>query len=546
MSATGRTLRCAIYTRKSTEEGLEQDYNSLHAQRDACAAYVLSQAGEGWTLLPDVYDDGGFSGGNMARPGLKRLLDDVEAGLIDVVVVYKVDRLTRALTDFSRIVDVLDRAGASFVSVTQAFNTTTSMGRLTLNVLLSFAQFEREVTGERIRDKIAASKKLGMWMGGNLPLGYDAAGRTLTINEAEAKTVRWIFGRYLEVGSVHKVAQELEAAGVVSKSWSTKAGVLRGGRKIDRGALFHILHNRTYVGEIPHKKTSYPGQHPAIVDRDVFDAVQARLAENDLKTRKPGEVRRPLKGAPFKGLIFDSAGNRMTPLEAARPGKTTYRYYVSSPIQAGRRQNLGAVTRISAHIVEEIVANRLHELKLCIQTEASPDWSAIRNLIDRVEVTSDAVTLQFDEAMLERASRNLGPQDRISIDRLERRGSDRILTIPVRVVKRGGAKVAIGPDGQSAIHHRATDPALSAALIRAEAWKRQLLTGQAKTLNQIAEAEGVTAAYAARTIRTAFLAPDLKAAILDGCLPAGLTLEAVTRQEMPLDWEAQRRLYAAG
>lgn len=235
MSPTGRTLRCAIYTRKSTEEGLEQDYNSLHAQRDACAAYVLSQAGEGWTLLPDVYDDGGFSGGNMARPGLKRLLDDVEAGLIDVVVVYKVDRLTRALTDFSRIVDVLDRAGASFVSVTQAFNTTTSMGRLTLNVLLSFAQFEREVTGERIRDKIAASKKLGMWMGGNLPLGYDAAGRTLTINEAEAQTVRWIFRRYLEVGSAHKIVQELEAAGVVSKSWSTKAGVLRGGRRIDRG-----------------------------------------------------------------------------------------------------------------------------------------------------------------------------------------------------------------------------------------------------------------------------------------------------------------------
>lgn len=545
MSPTGRTLRCAIYTRKSTEEGLEQDYNSLHAQRDACAAYVQSQAGEGWTLLPEVYDDGGFSGGNMARPGLKRLLDDVEAGLIDVVVVYKVDRLTRALTDFSRIVDVLDRAGASFVSVTQAFNTTTSMGRLTLNVLLSFAQFEREVTGERIRDKITASKKLGMWMGGNLPLGYDAAGRTLTINEAEAKTVRWIFGRYLEVGSVHKVTQELEAAGVVSKSWSTKAGVLRGGLRIDRGALFHILHNRTYVGEIPHKDTSYPGQHPAIVHRDVFDAAQALLAQNDLKTRKLGEVRRPQKGAPFKGLIFDSAGNRMTPLKAARPGKTAYRYYVSSPIQSGRRQNLGAVPRISAHIVEEIVANRLHELKLCIQNEASPDWLAIRNLIDRVEVTSDAVTLQFDEAMLDRASRDLGPHDRISIDRLERRGSDRILTIPVRVVKRGGAKVAIGPDGQSAIRHRATDPALGAALIRAEAWKRQLLTGEAKTLNQIAEAEGVTAAYAARTIRVAFLAPDLKAAILDGRLPVGLTLEAVTRHEMPLDWEAQRRLYAA-
>jgi len=270
------------------------------------------------------------------------------------------------------------------------------------------------------------------------------------------------------------------------------------------------------------------------------------LAENDLKTRKPGEVRRPLKGAPFKGIIFDSAGNRMTPFKAARPGKTPYRYYVSSPIQVGRRQNLGAVSRISAPIVEEIVATRLHELKLCIEVEASPDWSAIRNLIDRVEVTSDGVTLQFDEAMLERASRDLGPQDRIPIDQPERRGPNRILTIPVRVAKRGGAKVAIGPDGQPAIHHRAIDPALGAALIRAEAWKRQLLTGQARTLNQIAEAEGVTAAYAARTIRVAFLAPDLKGAILDGRLPVGLTLEAITRREMPLDWDEQRRLYAAG
>ncbi|WP_425992998.1 recombinase family protein [Brevundimonas sp. TWP2-3-2] len=545
MSQPGRTLRCAIYTRKSTEEGLEQDYNSLHAQRDACAAYILSQTGEGWTMLPEVYDDGGFSGGNMQRPGLTRLLADVDAGLIDVVVVYKVDRLTRALTDFSRIVDVLDKAGASFVSVTQAFNTTTSMGRLTLNVLLSFAQFEREVTGERIRDKIMASKKLGMWMGGVVPLGYEAAGRTLTINEAEARTVRWIFERYLERGSVHAVMLELEAADIRSKSWTTVAGVQKGGLTMDRGAVFHILHNRIYIGEITHKGASYPGQHPAIVDRELFDAAQALLAENDLKTRAPGEARRPHKGAPLKGLIFDSAGNRMTPLKVAAAGKPIYRYYVSSPLQIGRREGVGSLPRISANLIEELIVQRLNELKLCAPIDAAPDWLAIRNLIDRVEVTSDAITLQFDEVMLDLAIRDFGPQSRIAVDRIQRKGTAPILTIPVRMVKRGGAKVAIGPDGQSAIRTTKTDPALSAALIRAEAWKRQLLSGEVASLKEIARAENVTPAYARRVIRTAFLAPDLKAAILDGRQPMGLTLEALVRTEMPLDWEDQRRLYAA-
>ena len=545
MSQPGRTLRCAIYTRKSTEEGLEQDYNSLHAQRDACAAYILSQTGEGWTMLPEVYDDGGYSGGNMQRPGLTRLLADVDAGLIDVVVVYKVDRLTRALTDFSKIVDVLDKAGASFVSVTQAFNTTTSMGRLTLNVLLSFAQFEREVTGERIRDKIMASKKLGMWMGGVVPLGYEAAGRTLTINEAEARTVRWIFERYLERGSVHAVMRELEAADIRSKSRTTKAGVEKGGVTMDRGAVFHILHNRIYIGEIPHKGASYPGQHPAIVDRELFDAAQALLAENDLKTRKPGEARRAHKGAPLKGLIFDSAGNRMTPMKVAAAGKPIYRYYVSSPLQIGRREGVGSLPRISANLIEELIVQRLNELKLCAPIDAAPDWLAIRNLIDRVEVTSDAITVQFDEVMLDLAIRDFGPQARMPIDRLERRGTSPVLTLPVRMVKRGGAKVAIGPDGQSAIRTTKTDPALSTALIRAEAWKRQLLSGEVASLKEIARAENVTPAYARRVIRTAFLAPDLKAAILDGRQPFGLTLEALVRTEMPLDWEDQRRLYAA-
>jgi site-specific DNA recombinase len=268
-----KKLRCAIYTRKSSDEGLEQEFNSLHAQREACEAFVLSQVGEGWGVVAEVFDDGGYSGGNMDRPALKRLLAAVEQRRVDVVVVYKVDRLTRSLIDFSRIIEVLDRAGASFVSITQAFNTTTSMGRLTLNVLLSFAQFEREVTAERIRDKIAPSKAKGMWKGGMVPLGYDLADRRLVVNEPEADLVRLIFQRYLEVGSVGKLCAEMQAADVRSKHWTTASGREMGGRLLDRGALFHILHNRLYVGNIVHKGETYSGRHTALIERSIFDQV---------------------------------------------------------------------------------------------------------------------------------------------------------------------------------------------------------------------------------------------------------------------------------
>jgi DNA invertase Pin-like site-specific DNA recombinase len=545
MKPAARAIRCAIYTRKSSEEGLDQDYNSLHAQRDACAAYVMSQAGEGWTLLPDVYDDGGFSGGNMDRPGLKRLIADVEAGRIDVVVVYKVDRLTRALTDFSKIVDVLDRAGSSFVSVTQAFNTTTSMGRLTLNVLLSFAQFEREVTGERIRDKIAASKKLGMWMGGGLPLGYDAAGRTLAINEEEAKTVRWVFERYLELGSSRKVVAELARAGVLSKRTTSKAGVVRGGIPIQRGPLFHMLKNRTYVGEIPHKDTSYPGQHPAIVERELFDAVQALLSENDRKTRVPGERRKAHKGAPLMGLIFDSAGNRMSPTTARQKNKPTYRYYASTAVQLGDPAKAGAVPRVSAPVIEDLIVERLRELRIPAAVGRAPDWDGVRDLIHRVEVVADGINIELDQPALERAGRDLPVAHRPAFDRLDRSGERPSLIIKARLVLRGGSRIAVGPDGQPALKRAMIDPALSSALIRAEAWKRKLLTGEVESLSVIAEAEQVTAAYARRMIRPAYLSPQLKASILDGRQPSGLTLEAITKTDMPLDWNEQRLLYAA-
>lgn len=543
MKTPARPIRCAIYTRKSTEEGLEQDYNSLHAQRDACAAYVLSQAGEGWTLLPDIYDDGGFSGGNMERPALKRLMAEIEAGRIDVVVVYKVDRLTRALTDFSRIVDVLDKAGASFVSVTQAFNTTTSMGRLTLNVLLSFAQFEREVTGERIRDKIAASKKLGMWMGGGVPFGYDPDGRTLSINQAEAETVRGIYQRYLELGSVHLLCRELADQGVLSKRTVSKAGVVRGGVAIERGALFHILRNRIYVGEIPHKGAYYPGQHPAIIDRELFDAVQAKLEESHRRPRAKGEPRRPHAGAPLTGLVYDSAGHRMSPVSCPRKSGATYRYYVSTAIQSGTPERAGSCPRVSAPVVESAVADHLQNLGLCRPTDHAPDWSRIRDLIDRVEIDHERVTVVFDAERLDAAARDLPSRERLMLDQLERRDDSVVLSIPIRVQRRGGSNIAVGPKGQSALHKPSVDPALSSALVRAESWKRKLLTGEAISLESIAKAEGVKSAYAARLIRAAFLAPDLKRGILDGEQPFGLTLQVVMTRDVPLDWNEQRRLY---
>src|SRR5256886_997891 len=278
-----RKMRCAIYTRKSSEEGLEQAFNSLDAQREACAAFILSQKHEGWTVLPALYDDGGFSGGTMERPALKRLIADIEAGQIDVVVVYKVDRLTRALSDFAKLVEVFDRRGVSFVSITQQFNTTTSMGRLTLNVLLSFAQFEREVTGERIRDKIAASKKKGMWMGGMPPLGYDVKDRKLVVNKDEARTVVDIYRRYRVLKSVRDLRDELAGAGIRSKRRVRPDGTTYSGQKIARGALYLMLQNRIYRGEITHNGKSYPGEHPAIIDQPLWDEVQAVIAHNHVE-----------------------------------------------------------------------------------------------------------------------------------------------------------------------------------------------------------------------------------------------------------------------
>src|ERR1700745_2306280 len=335
-----KPVRCAIYTRVSTDQGLDQEFNSLDAQYDASSAYIKSQAHAGWTLIRARYDDGGYSGGSTDRPDLQRLLDDIRAHKIDVIVVYKVDRLTRSLADFAKLVELFDDHGVSFVSVTQQFNTTTSMGRLTLNVLLSFAQFEREVTSERIRDKIAASKRKGLWVGCLVPLGYDTRDRKIVVVEEEAERVRTIFRRYLELGSLNLLMADLRERGIVTKVRSLKTGRTVGGIPFTRGPLAHFLRNRFYIGEVAFKGEVLPGEQPAILDRDLFDAVQAKL--NDQRNNQT--VTRGKSDALLIGRIYDDRGNRMTPSHA-RKGGTKYRYYLSSPLLHGQPGRAGSVRR---------------------------------------------------------------------------------------------------------------------------------------------------------------------------------------------------------
>src|SRR5262249_25888128 len=382
---SAKKLRCAIYARKSSEEGLEQAFNSLDAQREACAAFILSQKHEGWTVLPTLYDDGGFSGGTLDRPALKLLLSDIAEGRVDVVVVYKIDRLTRSLFDFAKIVEVFDARGVSFVSITQQFNTSTSMGRLTLNMLLSFAQFERELAGERIRDKIAASKKKGMWMGGLPPLGYDVQGRKLVVNEEEARTVLHIFRRYVELRLVRVLKTELEEAGVRSKRRIYGDGTRCGGEKVSRGTLYLMLQNRIYRGEITHKGNAYLGEHPAIVDKPLSDKVPAILVEKRVDREKGSYAKQP---SLLAGLAFDEMGERLTPSHAVKKG-TRYRYYVSRSLIIGTAKDQSKGRRIPAGNLETLVINRLcafltdHGAILGAVRREQPDGTSQNRLIAR-------------------------------------------------------------------------------------------------------------------------------------------------------------------
>jgi DNA invertase Pin-like site-specific DNA recombinase len=526
-------VRCALYTRKSSEEGLDQAFNSLHAQREACEAYVRSQASEGWKVLPEVYDDGGFSGGNIERPALQRLLEDIDAGKVDTIVVYKIDRLTRSLADFARIVDRLDKAQASFVSVTQSFNTTTSMGRLTLNVLLSFAQFEREVTGERIRDKIAASKAKGMWMGGLPPLGYDPptdrATRTLVRNEPEAEQVRTIFNLYLELGSVSALEARLEQEGMRSKVWVSAKGTRSGGVPFSRGALFHMLRNRVYLGEIVHGETSVAGCHPPIVDPEVFAKVQARLADN---TRARGD--RPLRSAelPLRGLVFDADGHPMSPSFGYGRGGRVYRYYVSAPLQQGRKiePREGVLRRVSAEALEEAV-----RVQLATVMPGGDDRSLADLLkpVRRIEVLPEALRIAFQAKALPRDVRErLHPCDA---------HADRVaLTAPVRCQARGGRTWVLTPSSGSTVRKARRDPVLVRGLRQAH----KIAAGLGWRASDGAFAgsgNAPTSSYERRLWPLVFLAPDIQQAILEGRHPPALTLDHLLRKRIPTGWAEQRR-----
>ena len=509
--------RCAIYTRKSSEEGLEQGFNSLDAQREACEAYVLSQAGEGWIALPRHYDDGGYSGGSMERPGLQVLLADICAGQVDVVVVYKIDRLTRSLADFARIVELFDAREVSFVSVTQAFNTTTSMGRLTLNVLLSFAQFEREVTGERIRDKIAASKAKGMWMGGLAPLGYDLptnGTRTLVENLNEAGTVRHIFKRYLALGSVHQLVVELQTEGICSKARVTAKGRALGGQPLSRGALFHLLQNRVYVGQIVHKDACYPGQHPAIIDRQLFDQVQARLAEN---RRQRTTARRST--SPLSGRLFDVAGRRMTPTHSRGARGRTYRYYVSPGLQQGQPTDKGI--RVAASAIEGFVQSAARRLL--------PNATDPLSEVSRIEICDRSVVLVLFARHAAAIRHGLIEGELIELDRTN--GNVARVSIPTPLGSRREPTKIRAAAASSARR----DPVLIKALRAAHS----MVTIGRDGAPVIEDVPGPR--YQRRLVRLAFLSPRIQQAIFDGRQPANLRLEDLVRNTMPTSWSQQEQ-----
>ena len=390
-----KKIRCTIYTRKSSEEGLEQGFNSLDAQREACLAYIESQRHEGWRALPTHYDDGGFSGGTMDRPALKQLMVDVEAGRVDTIVVYKVDRLTRSLADFARIVERLEASGVAFVSVTQQFSTTSSMGRLTLNVLLSFAQFEREVTGERIRDKIAASKRKGIWMGGTIPLGYDLRERQLIVNPDEAEQVRLIYQLYLDLKCVHRLKRDLDRRGMVSKIRVSQTGQQTGGVPFFRGALYCLLKNRLYRGEITHRGHIYPGQHESIVPIELWDSVQALLASNNQGKRTGVYAKDP---SLLAGLLYDDRGHRLTPIHTIRRG-IRYRYYVSQAVLHKQPEQQGSMCRLPAPDIEQHVMQQLEQ------------WlSNGRELLEQLALLADNTVTRTRLLAGAKAWSNLGPR----------------------------------------------------------------------------------------------------------------------------------------
>ena len=549
------SVRCAIYTRKSSEEGLEQAFNSLDAQREACAAYILSQASEGWTALPDIYDDGGLSGGTLERPALQRLLADIVEGKVDIIVVYKVDRLTRSLLDFAKLVEAFDKAGVSFVSVTQSFNTTTSMGRLTLNMLLSFAQFEREVTAERIRDKIAASKAKGMWMGGTPPLGYRPDGRSLAIVEDHGSIVRDIYRRYLEVGNVRLVSEQLAREGIISPRRVRSSNQRPfGGCAFTRGQIYFILKNATYAGDIAHRDKLYPGQHKAIIDRDTWQRVQAKLADHIKGERRAS---RSSNSSLLSGLIVDEYGEPLIAAHACK-GRVRYRYYVSRQLQHGDLDPGAAGVRLPAREIETsvtalaagafddplvliaraglIVAPSQVPQIIALASDAAGeirrrDREIVRRLVKQVRVFTERIEIDLARAAIADLL-HLPAED----------GARDVVTLAcdMRLTRTGRAVRLVQGNGSAPT--APVDVALVKLVAKACHWWK-LLCSEQITISQLAAREGVSPSYATRIVRLAFLAPKVVEAVLRGSARAEISGSSLlSTGAIDIDWAAQARV----
>ncbi len=564
-SPSPKNKRCAIYTRKSSEEGLEQTFNSLDAQREACESYIKSQQHEGWRPLSTKYDDGGFSGGNTERPGLQQLLDDIKSGKVDVIVVYKVDRLSRSLADFVRLIDLFDEYQVSFVSVTQQFNTSSSMGRLTLNVLLSFAQFEREVTGERIRDKIAASKQKGMWMGGVVPLGYDVIDRTLVVNAEEAKQICHIYKRYIVLGCVRQLKEELDVEGYVSKV-RPHEGVHAGGKSFARGALYALLKNPLYIGKVPHQGKLYDGQHAAIVEISLWEKVQDTLKEN----RNNHSGRKSIKDPSLlAGLLFDENGNPMSPTHTQKENRR-YRYYINQTVLQYREKDAGSILRLSAKIIENLVTEQLISLwknnsgllKFFNKTTFSAtqqaalvqraqsladEWPTLiphrkidylKLIFQKICVSCNSVDLHiFPEGMLKCLTKTAQ-----TAETLESGNAIEVISIPAKLKRCGIETQLVINDHSEQGPHQLTVAGLQSTLLRALRWYEELLSEAVASTYELSRREKLDQRYIAFTLKLAFLAPDIMEAIIHGNIPAELTV-ARLKAGFPMDWNLQRKAF---
>ena len=532
-AAANKKVRCAIYTRVSTEAGLDQDFNSLDAQYDAAQAYIRSQAHAGWMLIRQRYDDGGFSGGSTDRPALQQLIADIKTHKIDVVVVYKVDRLTRSLADFAKLVELFDAHAVSFVSVTQQFNTTTSMGRLTLNVLLSFAQFEREVTAERIRDKIAASKRKGLWVGGMVPLGYELKDGKLLIVEEEAKQVRTIFRRYLELGSVNRLVVDLRERNVRSKIRKLSDGRTTGGVPFTQGPLFYMLRNRFYVGEVRYKNAIYPGPQPPLMDRDLFDAVQEKLtAQWSHRT-----TTRNSSPALLRGLLFDESGHPMHPTYATKNG-VRYRYYVSQPYLRGiTTPPPGSIIRVPAAEIETAVVSALKAHRRSAPENRADQDIIASSSVSRIEIHKNELAVWCKPSQpnaVDHAWDQTSPGSTDDTNAMP-------LLIPWRKPPFRRARKVLLP---ASVSRKAVRPikaerraSLLKSIARGRQWLDEIVSGAVQDVEQIAQHHHCSVRYVNMTISMAFIAPSLVQAAVEGRLPRGIGVASL--RDAPAEWSLQ-------